>query len=140
MYGMAALSGLLIGALYHKSVFVGPPSLDNIAKCPEEFQFLCAQNQQDTYMVQGLLISLALGLTAGAASLATFGGTEKLLFVREGRTGQSNLAYVLAKLISTLPNEFLAPLVFIGLFQVRRNIRVIKSYERDYIGDSVTTL
>ncbi len=114
---MTILAGLLIGALYHNSIFIGPPSEDTIAKCPAGFQFLCAQNQQDTYMVQGLLISLAMGLTAGAASLSTFGGTEKLLFLRERTTGQSNLAYVIAKLISTLPHQFFAPLVFMTLYQ-----------------------
>jgi hypothetical protein len=115
---MTTLSGLLIGALYHNSVFIGPPSAETIAKCPPGFQFLCAQNQQDTYMVQGLLISLAMGLTAGAASLSTFGGTEKLLFIRERSTGQSNLAYCIAKLLSTLPNQLFAPLVFMALFQL----------------------
>jgi hypothetical protein len=118
LYGMTGLAGCLVGWLYYHSMFVGPPPLDSIAKCPQEFQFLCAQNQQDTYMVQGLLICLALGLTSGSASLHTFGGTEKLLFERERKTGQSNLAYVLAKLISAFPHQVLAPLLFIGVFQV----------------------
>jgi hypothetical protein len=117
MYGLTLFCALLIGGLYHNEEFIGPPSLDNIAKCPLSYQFLCAQNQKDTYMVQALLISLALGLVAGAASLSTFGGTEKLVFHRESGTGQSNLAYAVAKLLSTLPNECLAPLMFMSVFQ-----------------------
>jgi hypothetical protein len=132
LYGMAALAGCLIGGLYYHSVFVGPPPLDSIAKCPQEFQFLCAQNQQDTYMVQGLLVCLALGLTAGSASLYTFGGTEKLLFERERRTGQSNLAYGIAKLISAFPHQVLAPLLFISLFQVNDIYIVFTSRSRLY--------
>ena len=117
LYGLTLLSALLIGSLYRGSEFIGPPSSDDIAKCPLSFQFLCAQNQKDTYMVQGLLINLAMGLTAGAASLSTFGGTEKLVFHREKITGQSNFAYALAKIISTLPNQLLAPLLFMSIFQ-----------------------
>lgn len=113
LFGLTFFSSLLIGLLYRNSAFIGPPAVETIAKCPQDLQFLCAQNQSDTYMVQGisfmnlfynknsiiifvflnliyfigLLICLSLGLTACASSLFTFGGTEKLVFGRECTTG-----------------------------------------------------
>jgi hypothetical protein len=68
-------------------------------------------------MIQGLLICLSLGLATGAACLSTFGGTEKLVFMRERVTGQSNVIYLISKLVSTLPNEALIPLVFMAIYQ-----------------------
>lgn len=83
---LVILSATLIGLLYRHFQFIGPPSyahhlhiiinviitlftfffrVENILKCPSSFQFLCAQNQEDSYLVQALLISLSLGLVAG---------------------------------------------------------------------------
>eukprot|EP01113_Clastostelium_recurvatum_P005904 TRINITY_DN12654_c0_g1_i3.p1 TRINITY_DN12654_c0_g1~~TRINITY_DN12654_c0_g1_i3.p1 ORF type:complete len:743 (-),score=84.26 TRINITY_DN12654_c0_g1_i3:124-2352(-) len=117
LYGLTVFSAILIGVLYLNARFIGPPSEEVIAKCPAGFQFLCAQNQEDTYMVQGLLMSLSLGLTIGSASLGTFGGSEKLLFTREKTSGQNNFAYLIAKFLSSLPNHLLAPLVFMLIFE-----------------------
>lgn len=60
LYSLVIISALLIGVLYHKSEFVGQPSVDTISKCPTGFQFLCSQNQKDSYMAQVLLICLGM--------------------------------------------------------------------------------
>jgi len=117
LYGLTALVSLLLSVLYQSSRFAGPAPQTDIHKCPDTFKVLCASNRQDDFVGQASIISLALGLTSAASSLTVFGGIQKKVYARESTSGASNLAYLLAKEITALPNLLLAGLLFVSIFQ-----------------------
>jgi hypothetical protein len=75
-----------------------------------------ARNGEDTYPGQGSLISLALGLTAAAAALNTYGGTEQLVFFRESSAGQSDAAYFVGMQLAEIPHLLVSPVIFVAGF------------------------
>jgi len=116
LYGLTVVTAVILGVMYRKSYFQGPPAEDEIIQCPVHFYDKCVENVQDDYPAQGSFIGLALGLAAAAASLFTFGGLEKLVFWRESSTGQYDLAYFLSKMVAELPNLMLSPLLFTFIY------------------------
>jgi ABC-type multidrug transport system ATPase subunit len=117
MYGLTLFVALLLSFLYNQSRFAGPAPSTDVRKCPKIFQGLCASNRNDNFVAQASIVSLALGLAAAASSLTVFGGIEKKVYARESRSGVSNVAYLLAKEVTALPNLVLASLLFVSVFQ-----------------------
>jgi ABC-type multidrug transport system ATPase subunit len=118
LYGLVLLISVLLSAMYAKSRFVGPASDTDIDRCPLVFQFLCSSNREDNFTGQASIIALAFGLAAAASSLNVFGGLEQRVFVREKDSGPSNLVYVLARELISLPNSLAASMLFVSIFQM----------------------
>ena len=77
--------------------------------------------QIDSLVPEALLVNLAIGLTALASSLRVF-GPEKAVFWRESRTGMNTLSYFVGKLVSQIPQLFIAPFVFLMMFYPLANL------------------
>ena len=71
--------------------------------------------REDYYVAQGSLSCLALGMTAAATALKTF-GNEKPQYWREASGGTNILSYFLGKNFASIPSLMLSPLVYLSVF------------------------
>ena len=105
----------LIGSLYTNMEFVGPIS--------ESLQKLCPPFANCQLPVSDQIPTIGL-ITISAISFLSIQGSEKLfvfdkhLYKREVQTGISRIAYYLGKLTAHLPNNFLIPALFLGIWEI----------------------
>jgi ABC-type multidrug transport system ATPase subunit len=117
LYGLVLSVSIVLSWIYEGSRYVGPFPGALLAQCPSSFASECRLNREDTYLIQGTLIALALALTSAIASVSTFGGAERDVFVRESRTGViSTSAYFLGKQMADTVHMFVPPLLFTAVF------------------------
>jgi ABC-type multidrug transport system ATPase subunit len=109
------ISGLLLGFVYADASYIGPPSAAKRSMCPDFIASLCDMPQEDTYVLQFALMNMALGLTAVAGALPTF-GDERVQFWRESRTGLNSLAFFLGKNLAGIPMIIIPPLFLLSIF------------------------
>ena len=105
---LVVIAALLLGLSFRNSVFKGPVPAVEALQCPAWIAGQCALPVDDTYVTQWMLTSLALGLTAIASALGTF-GNEKLVFWRESSVGTSDTAYFLGKDIANILSVIIPP-------------------------------
>jgi len=113
--GAVALAALLLGIAFKDSVFVGPVSLEKALQCPYFIRGRCFLPLSDTYVIQGMLTCLALGLTSVATSLRAL-KDEKPIYWRESSTGTSTIAYFLGKNIASIPILLMQPFTYLAVY------------------------
>jgi hypothetical protein len=106
---------MLLGFVYTDASYVGPASPEKQSACPEFIKELCNMPQEDTYVLQFALMNMALGLTAVAGALRTF-GDERVTFWRESKTGTSSLAFFVGKNLAGIPMVLIPPLFLVSIF------------------------
>ena len=115
LFGLTLVTAVLLGVLFAGDVFVGAPLQELYQQCPLQFIGKCASNQSDNFLSQGSMIALALGLVSIAASLNTFGGTNKRVFWRESLQ-LNTFAFWLGTNCAELLLLVLSPLLFVAIF------------------------
>jgi hypothetical protein len=106
------VAGLLLGFVYADASYRGPAPKEDQALCPSFIKDLCEMPQEDTYVLQFALLNMALGLTAIAGSLRTF-GDEHVTFHRETRAGLNSF---LGKNLAAIPMLLVPPLIMLTIF------------------------
>eukprot|EP01122_Echinamoeba_exundans_P004415 TRINITY_DN1444_c0_g1_i2.p1 TRINITY_DN1444_c0_g1~~TRINITY_DN1444_c0_g1_i2.p1 ORF type:complete len:1867 (+),score=179.30 TRINITY_DN1444_c0_g1_i2:376-5976(+) len=109
------VAGLLLGFVYADASYRGPAPKEDQALCPSFIKDLCEMPQEDTYVLQFALLNMALGLTAIAGSLRTF-GDEHVTFQRETRAGLNSFAFFLGKNLAAIPMLLVPPLIMLTIF------------------------
>ncbi len=109
------IAGFLMGIVFNKKVYKGPPPTTISSLCPGDLQQVCSLPVSDPIISSSAMMVLAIALCSGMAALPIF-GKEKVVFQRESQYGLNSLGYFLAKDVANLPMILLAPIIFLSLY------------------------
>jgi ABC-type multidrug transport system ATPase subunit len=109
------VAGVLLGAVYIGTTYVGPMPQQLQALCPAFIKDACALPNDMSIISLGQGFSFAIGLTTITATLRTY-GPEKIVFWREASAGLSTSAYFIGKLAVEIIFLFVWPALFLAPF------------------------